>query len=89
MALARYQTTGRVINPLIVLHTTGDDVIPFWQATLYMSKVGSARNVTLIPVSTYGHCAFGSFDLFGAFNLMVQQATSVRPRVFLSLVLRG
>ena len=89
VALARYQTTGRVINPLIVLHTTGDDVIPFWQATLYMSKVGSARNVTLIPVSAYGHCAFGLFDLFGAFNLMVQQATSVRPRVFLSLVLRG
>jgi pimeloyl-ACP methyl ester carboxylesterase len=29
-ALARYQTIGRVINPLIVLHTTGDDVIPFW-----------------------------------------------------------
>jgi pimeloyl-ACP methyl ester carboxylesterase len=88
-ALARYQTTGRVINPLILLHTTGDDVIPFWQATLYMSKVGSARNVTLIPVSAYGHCAFNSFDLFGAFNLIVQQATSVRPQVILSLVRRG
>jgi hypothetical protein len=55
---------GRVINPLIVLHTTGDDVIPFSQATLYMQKVGSGRNVTLIPVSAYGHCAFSSFDLF-------------------------
>jgi pimeloyl-ACP methyl ester carboxylesterase len=88
-ALAPYQTTGRVINPLIVLHTTGDDVIPFSQATLYMNKVGSTRNVTLIPVSAYGHCAFSSFDLLGAFNLMVQQATSVRPQVILSLVRRG
>jgi pimeloyl-ACP methyl ester carboxylesterase len=88
-ALARYQTTGRVINPLVLLHTTGDDVIPFWQETLYMNKVGSARNVTLIPVSAYGHCAFGSLDLFSAFNLMVQQATSVRPRVFMSLMRRG
>jgi pimeloyl-ACP methyl ester carboxylesterase len=87
--LARYQTTGRVSNPLVVLHTTGDDVIPFSQAALYMQKVGRGRNVTLIPVSTYGHCAFSSFDLFGAFNLMVQQATSVRPRVVLSLVRRG
>jgi pimeloyl-ACP methyl ester carboxylesterase len=83
--LARYQTTGRVSNPLIVLHTTGDDVIPFRQATLYMRKLGSARNVTLMPISAYGHCAFGSFDLLGAFNLLVQQATSVRPQVFLSL----
>lgn len=54
-----------------------------------MSKVGSARNVTLLPVSAYGHCAFGSFDLFGAFNLIVQQATSVRPQVILSLLRRG
>jgi pimeloyl-ACP methyl ester carboxylesterase len=88
-ALAQYQTTGRVINPLIVLHTTGDDVIPFSQATRYMQKVGSGRNVTLIPVGTYGHCAFSSFDLFGAFNQLVQQATSVRPQVVLSLVRRG
>lgn len=88
-ALAGYQTTGRVINPLIVLHTAGDDVIPFSQATLYMQKVGSGRNVTLIPVSTYGHCAFSSFDLFGAFNILVQQATSVRPRVIVSLIRRG
>lgn len=88
-ALARYQTTGRVINPLIVLHTTGDDVIPFSQATLYMNKVSSARNVTLIPVSAYGHCAFSSFDLLGAFNRLVQQATSVRPQVIVSLIRRG
>ncbi|HEU5098415.1 MAG TPA: hypothetical protein VFU22_05320 [Roseiflexaceae bacterium] len=88
-ALARYQTSGRVINPLIVLHTTGDDVIPFSQATLYMSKVGSARNVRLIPISAYGHCAFSPLELLGAFNLMVQQATSVRPQVFLSLMRRG
>ncbi len=88
-ALARYQTTGRVLNPLIVLHTIGDDVIPFQQATLYMQKVGRGRNVTLLPVNAYGHCAFSSFDLLGAFNLMVQKATSVRPQVFLGLVRRG
>jgi pimeloyl-ACP methyl ester carboxylesterase len=88
-ALANYQTTGRVTNPLIVLHTTGDEVVPFGQATLYMQKVGSRRNVTLVPVSAYGHCAFSSFDLLNAFNLLVQQATSVRPRVVLSVVLRG
>jgi pimeloyl-ACP methyl ester carboxylesterase len=88
-ALEQYQTRGRVLNPLIVLHTTGDDVIPFSQATRYMQKVASGRNVTLIPVSAYGHCAFSSFDLFGAFNMLVQQATSVRPQVVLSLVRRG
>jgi len=87
-ALARYQTTGRVLNPLIVLHTTGDDVIPFWQALLYMNKLRSTRNVTLMPVNAYGHCAFSSFDLLGAFNLLVQQATSVRPQVTLPLMRR-
>jgi hypothetical protein len=89
VALKRYQTSGRVINPLILLHTTGDDVIPFSQATLYMNKAGGARSVRLIPVNAYGHCAFSSFDLLGAFNLMVQQATSVRPQIVLSLVRRG
>jgi pimeloyl-ACP methyl ester carboxylesterase len=88
-ALADYQTSGRVLNPLIVLHTTGDDVIPFRQAMLYMNKLRSARNITLIPVNAYGHCAFSSFDLLGAFNRLVQQATSVRPQVILSLIRRG
>ncbi|HJZ50392.1 MAG TPA: hypothetical protein VKE41_24645 [Roseiflexaceae bacterium] len=88
-ALARYQTTGHVISPLILLHTTGDDVVPFWQATLYLNKVGTAPNVTLLPITAYGHCAFSSLDLLGAFNLMVQQATSIRPQVFVPIVGRG
>jgi len=51
--------------------------------------VRSAHNVTLIPINTYGHCAFSSFDLLGAFNRLVLQATSVRPQVILSLIRRG
>jgi pimeloyl-ACP methyl ester carboxylesterase len=87
-AVAAYQTKGQPRVPLILLHTTGDDVIPFWQATLYIAKAQRSRNVTRIPVSAYGHCAFSASDLFTAFGLLVQQAATVRPQIFVALATR-
>jgi pimeloyl-ACP methyl ester carboxylesterase len=87
-AVAAYETSGQPRVPLVLLHTTGDDVIPFWHATLYLSKAQRSRNVTLIPVSAYGHCAFSFNDLFAAFNLMVSQTKTVRPQIFVALARR-
>jgi pimeloyl-ACP methyl ester carboxylesterase len=89
-AIAPYQTSGRVTVPLVLLHTTGDDVVPYWHETLYLDKVRRSgdRNVRLIAVNAYGHCKFGLSDVLNAFNTMRQQAISVRPQVWLPLVRR-
>jgi alpha-beta hydrolase superfamily lysophospholipase len=76
--LAAYDTTGRVSVPLVTLHTTGDDIIPWWHELLYFFKVEAAGtgHVTQIPVDAYGHCNFSLNDILGAFALLVLQVAS-------------
>lgn len=73
-ALAQYETSGRLTKPLITLHTTGDPIVPYWQATLYRGKSIAADNLALhevITVSAYGHCRFSTLDVLGAFSRLV------------------
>ncbi len=59
-ALAAYRTAGTPGVPLVVIHTTGDPVVPIWHALVYRFKAiaaGSDR-VTLFPVQRWGHCNF-------------------------------
>lgn len=77
-ALARYETSGRVSLPLVLMHTTGDDIIPFFHLQLYRQKartVGDGR-LTFIPVQRYGHCNFTSEELLAAFGLLVLQVSA-------------
>jgi len=60
--LVSYETSGEMRRPLVTIHTTGDEVIPYWQELRYVAKVetsGKGR-VTPIPVVRYGHCNFTS-----------------------------
>jgi pimeloyl-ACP methyl ester carboxylesterase len=75
--LASYETSGQVMRPLVTIHTTGDEIIPYWQELRYVAKVqtsGKGR-VTPIPILRYGHCNFTSQEALGAFNLLVGQVT--------------
>jgi pimeloyl-ACP methyl ester carboxylesterase len=77
VAMSAYDTTGRVNIPVVTLHTTGDDVIPFWHEILYFLKVayaGNTRRVTQIPVEAFGHCNFTLDEVLGAFALLVIQS---------------
>jgi pimeloyl-ACP methyl ester carboxylesterase len=74
-ALHAYKTSGDLSIPLVTLHTTGDDVIPFRQELFYLAKVDlsvGGRFVPL-PVFRYGHCNFTPREVLGAFGLMVKQ----------------
>jgi pimeloyl-ACP methyl ester carboxylesterase len=76
-----YQTSGRLTIPLVTMHTTGDDIVPFWHEVLYQLKsraVGRGR-LTQIPVSRYGHCNFTGAEALVAFGLLVQQVTGAQP----------
>jgi hypothetical protein len=68
---ATYQTTGRLSVPLITMHTTGDPVVPYAQATTYRFKTLAADNIALhehLRIERYGHCQFTALEVLGAFN---------------------
>ncbi len=72
-----YETTGNITIPLVTLHTTGDPIIPFWHEVLYKAKAHPSGNgqLTQIPISAYGHCAFTTSQLLSAFSTLVKQVT--------------
>ena len=85
----RYQTSGRLTLPLVTLHTTGDDIIPYWHEPLYAAKAQptGAGHLTGLPVASYGHCNFTLPQLLGSFAILVLQSTG--QDVDLSAVLRA
>lgn len=77
-SLKAYETTGVLTIPLVTLHTTGDEVIPFWHEALYLEKVrakGTGSFLTQSPVVRYGHCNFTTQEIVAAFLRLVFQVT--------------
>jgi pimeloyl-ACP methyl ester carboxylesterase len=73
-----FQTSGKLQQPLVNLHTTRDPVIPYWHATLYRWKVfrsGSSRNYIGVPIFRYGHCNFQVSELLAGFAILVLKVT--------------
>lgn len=70
-ALTAYETDGDLSIPLVTLHTTLDEVVPFAHELLYLPKVnlfGRGRFIP-IPVGRYGHCNFTTAELLGSFAI--------------------
>jgi pimeloyl-ACP methyl ester carboxylesterase len=71
-----YEPTGEVSRPLVTLHTTHDPAVPYRHELTYAARVrksGSDASVTQIPVLRYGHCAFSTAEVLGAFGLLVHE----------------
>jgi pimeloyl-ACP methyl ester carboxylesterase len=78
---AYYETTGKLTKPLVVMHTTGDPIVPSWQQTLYTAKVASKLTPTLylpIKINAYGHCAFTLPQLLTGFGSLVFMSTKIQ-----------
>jgi len=72
-----YQPNGNLHGPLVTLHTTLDEVVPFQNEVNYSNLVaqkGKSAFLSILPVPRYGHCNFTSHEVVQAFTLMVQQA---------------
>ncbi len=72
---AHYQTSGVLSVPLVTLHTTLDQQVPYWHENLYLRKTIASGawpllHVNYPPTVGYGHCAFGTADVLGAFGLL-------------------
>ena len=61
--------------PLVSLHTTADEVVPFTQELLYLLKVRPTERGRFIPlpVVRYGHCAFTTNELLTGLGVLVIQ----------------
>ena len=71
--MTNYETDGLLSNPLVTVHTTFDPQVPFWQETLYRTKVASRNSLSdlnQIPVFTYGHCNISAADAELALGLL-------------------
>jgi hypothetical protein len=74
--LGAYETSGKLHDPLVTLHTTADPIVPFWQEALYKDKVEAQRDLRellQIPVFRYGHCNVTGREAGTAVTLMVSK----------------
>lgn len=68
-----YQTSGVLEVPLVTLHTTLDQQVPYWHEPVYRGKTfvaNSSRLRTHIPVARYRHCNFQLYEALGAFGVL-------------------
>ena len=94
---ATYQTTGRLPVPLVTLHTTLDQQVPYWHEPLYHVKVIVNDSLALHEhheVSRYGHCYFEANEVVGAFMQLVimvlfPPVPFPSPRQFLPMIAAG
>ncbi|MGA2490773.1 MAG: hypothetical protein ABSF99_11435 [Anaerolineales bacterium] len=76
-----YETSGKLSRPLVVMHTTGDPIVPYWHETLYTAKVISKLTPTLylpITIKSYGHCAFTLPQMITGFGSLVFMSTKIQ-----------
>jgi uncharacterized repeat protein (TIGR01451 family) len=79
---AHYQTTGGLAVPLVTIHTTLDEIVPYQHETLYLAKVAANHRMPWhenIPVERYGHCNFEASEVLDAFVLLVDKVTNQDP----------
>lgn len=74
---AHYQTSGVLTSPLVTLHTTLDQQVPYAHEVFYRWKTlfaGSGLKHINIPVQRYGHCNFTTLEALTALGVMLALA---------------
>lgn len=77
------QTTGRMLRPLVLMHTTLDEIVPYAHAPLYLRKANamkSAQQVKLLTIERYGHCNFAFSEVLDAIALLLSETRPVPAR---------
>ena len=75
--------TGVLDVPTVTLHTTRDPLVPYFHEREFAEAVGgqgSAGRLLQRSVERYGHCAFSTAEMVGAFqSLAGWVATGQKP----------
>jgi pimeloyl-ACP methyl ester carboxylesterase len=90
---ASYETSGRIVMPVVTLHTALDPVVPAWHQAAYTAKIqaaGAAGLYEALPSPNYGHCAFNQLEVLDAFSRLVTLVNRTgKPQVYLPIVSNG
>ncbi|MGI9544800.1 MAG: hypothetical protein ACR2MX_16170 [Cyclobacteriaceae bacterium] len=74
-----YETSGKLNDPLVTMHTTGDPIQPYWHEIIYRFKTirnGSFFQHVNIPIfNRYGHCNFTQNEVLTGFAVMILKVT--------------
>jgi pimeloyl-ACP methyl ester carboxylesterase len=73
-AMREYETSGALGIQLVTIHTSQDELVPFWHELLYGGKVflSGQPNLVPLPIARYGHCNLTTQEIVGAFALTVR-----------------
>jgi pimeloyl-ACP methyl ester carboxylesterase len=85
---ANYQTTGHFTIPVVTLHTTQDEIVPYWHVPLYEDKILYPSIYAHFPVERYGHCNFTNVETLTAFGALVELVAAPNFPVYLPVVRR-
>jgi len=61
------------------MHTTGDEVVPYWHAPLFAQKVAAAGSSAFHEhrqVTGFGHCNFSPIQVLTAFGDIVARVNA-------------
>lgn len=79
---SKYNTTGKLTRALTTVHTTGDQIIPYWHEPLYGFKAffnGAGSLQDNVIIFRYGHCNFNASELLVSFIFTVLKAKGTPP----------
>ncbi len=74
---AQLQTSGVLTSPLVTMHTTLDQQVPYAHEVFYRLKTlfaGSGLKHINIPIQRYGHCEFTTTEALTAMGVMLALA---------------
>lgn len=78
---ARFETSGKLRDPFVALHTPRDPLAPLWQEALYLEKVGEPSLYDLRVVDGarggYGHCTFTPEEVESGFDALLSTTNAV------------
>jgi pimeloyl-ACP methyl ester carboxylesterase len=78
-----YRTSGQLRAPLVTLHTTLDEIVPYWHAPLYRDKVAARGRIPRYdefpPAARYGHCNFTTAEFQSALSLLAARVENPPP----------
>ena len=70
-----YATTGNLVRPLITLHTTRDQQVPYIHELLYALKTASTGSLITrhlpIAIDRFEHCNFTPGEILASFVIML------------------
>ena len=74
-----YQSSGALSVPLITMHTTGDEVVPYWHVATYQQKIDAAGSSAFYEhrrFDRFGHCNFTALEVQTAFAAISERVNA-------------